>query len=158
MGVGRLVKCLCRVPPTPLSSASVECLCQIRIHRAFYKVHHAFCKVHIPRPVLQDPFSVPPNPPAPRGTRLCDTFVPVLSSCHSVPFWSVQSCLLAYCGVLISVFLFSGLPAICLLVASGPRRLVITLHFHVASALGPPARSHIYSISHTYATYGHHAA
>ena len=64
---------------------------------------------------------------APRGTRLCVTFVPILSSCHSVPFWSVRSCLLAYCGVLISVFLFSGLPAICLLVASGPRALVITL-------------------------------
>ena len=67
MGVGRLVKCLCRVPPTPLSSASVECLCQIRIHRAFYKVHRAFYKLHrafykmhIPRPVFQDPFSVPP--------------------------------------------------------------------------------------------------
>ena len=63
--------------------------------------------------------------------------MPVLSSCHSVPFWSVQSCLLAYCGVLISVFQFSGLPAICLLVASGPRALVITLHFHVLSAPGP---------------------
>ena len=75
-----------------------------------------------------------------------------------LPFWSVRSCLLAYCGVLISVFLFSGLPAICLLVASGPRRLQFTLNFHALSAPGPPDRSHIYSISHTYATYGHHAA
>ena len=56
----------------------------------------------------------------------CAAALPVLSSCHSVPFWSVQSCLLAYCGVLISVFLFSGLPAICLLVASGPRGLQFT--------------------------------
>ena len=82
----------------------------------------------------------------PLGAHGCADALPVLSSCHSVPFWSCRSCLLAYCGVLISVLLFSGLPAICLLVASGPRASRIT-NERVNSPLEPPARSHIYSIS-----------
>ena len=89
------------------------------------------------------------NPPAPRGTRLCSIALPVLSSCHSVPFWSCRSCLLAYCGVLISVFQFSGLPAICLLVASGPRALVITLTWACQLFPGTPSQiPYLQHISH----------
>ena len=89
------------------------------------------------------------HPPAPRGTRLCVTFVPVLSSWHSVPFWSCRSCLLAYCGVLISVFQFSGLPAICLLVASGPRRSGITPKWAYELSPGTPSQiPYLQHISH----------
>ena len=66
-----------------------------------------------------------------------------------LPFWSVRSCLLAYCGVLISVFLFSGLPAICLLVASGPRRLPISLTWAYELSPGTPSQiPYLQHISH----------
>ena len=85
----------------------------------------------------------------PSGHTAVWYFLPILSSCHSVPFWSCRSCLLAYCGVLISVFQFSGLPAICLLVASGPRRLVITSKWAYELSPGTPSQiPYLQHISH----------